>query len=184
MSTEGEPSYAMRLRRSAEYWLEAILFSSRWLLAPLYLGLVLALVVVLYAFFGEFVREISHIGSLTAEGAILLALALVDLSLVGGLILIVIFAGYENFVSKMDLAGHEDRPAWMGTVDFGGVKLKLVGSIVAISAISLLRAFMKLGDGAINETELKWRVILHLTFVSSGVLLALMDLLSARAHKH
>ncbi len=173
-----------RSKPIAERWLEATLFNSRWLLAPFYLGLVFALAALLYVFVIEFVHEIVHVETLTSEGAILMALSLIDLSLAGNLILIVVFSGYENFVSKIDAAGHEDRPAWMGTVDFTAVKLKLVGSIVAISAISLLRTFMKLGDGSIDETQLKWRVILHLTFVSSGVLLALMDLLSARARKH
>jgi len=183
MRTESPGEPPLRRPQGPERWVEVILFSSRWLLAPLYLGLVLALVVVLYAFVRELVHEAENIASLDTEGAILLTLGLVDLSLVGGLVLIVMFAGYENFVSKMYLDDHEDRPTWMGTVDFGGVKLKLVGAIVAISAIALLRTFMKLGDGAVDETQLKWKVILHLTFVTSGVLMALMDLLTARA-KH
>ena len=134
-------------------------------------------------FIGELITEVSGITDLRPEGAILMALSLIDLSLAGNLILIVIFSGYENFVSKIDADGHADRPAWMGTVDFSGLKLRLVGSIVAISAISLLRTFMRIGDGPLDETMVKWKVIVHLTFVTSGVLLALMDLLSSRAHK-
>ena len=134
-------------------------------------------------FIGELITEVSGITDLTPEAAILMALSLIDLSLAGHLILIVIFSGYENFVSKIDADGHADRPAWMGTVDFSGLKLRLVGSIVAISAISLLRTFMRIGDGPLDETMVKWKVIVHLTFVTSGVLLALMDLLSSRAHK-
>lgn len=183
MQTESQGEPPIQRPQGLERWVEAILFSSRWLLAPLYLGLVLALAVVLYAFVREFVHEVGNIGSLTTEGAILLTPGLVDLSLVGGLVLIVMFAGYENFVSKIYLDDHEDRPTWMGTVDFGAVKLKLIGAIVAISAIALLRSFMKLGDGTIDETQLKWRVILHLTFVTSGVLMSLMDWLTART-KH
>jgi uncharacterized protein (TIGR00645 family) len=113
-----------------------------------------------------------------------MALSLIDLSLAGNLLLIVTFSGYENFVSKFDVGDRQDRPVWMGTVDFSALKLKLVSSIVAISAISLLRSFMQIGDGAIDETALRWRVIVHLTFVTSGVLLALMDLLSSRARRH
>ncbi len=154
------------------------------LMAPFYLGLVLALAAMLYVFTTELVTEVLHLPSLDAEGAILMGLSLIDLSLAGNLILIVIFSGYENFVSKIDVGSHEDRPSWMGTVDFSGLKLKLIASIVAISAISLLRAFMKIGDGQINEIDLKWRVLIHLTFVTSGVLLALMDFLSARAERH
>jgi uncharacterized protein (TIGR00645 family) len=170
-------------RRTAERWLEAGLFSSRWLMAPFYVGLVVALAALLAVFIGELITEISGITELRPEGAILMALSLIDLSLAGNLILIVIFSGYENFVSKIDADGHADRPAWMGTVDFSGLNLILVGSIVAICEISLLRTFMRIGDGPLDETMVKWKVIVHLTFVSSGVLLALMDLLSSRAHK-
>jgi uncharacterized protein (TIGR00645 family) len=144
---------------------------------------VMALAALLAVFIGELITEVSGITDLRPEGAILMALSLIDLSLAGNLILIVIFSGYENFVSKIDADGHADRPAWMGTVDFSGLKLRLVGSIVAISAISLLRTFMRIGDGPLDETMVKWKVIVHLTFVTSGVLLALMDLLSSRAHK-
>jgi uncharacterized protein (TIGR00645 family) len=152
-------------------------------MAPFYVGLVVALAALLAVFIGELITEVSGITDLRPEGAILMALSLIDLSLAGNLILIVIFSGYENFVSKIDADGQADRPAWMGTVDFSGLKLRLVGSIVAISAISLLRTFMRIGDGPLDETMVKWKVIVHLTFVTSGVLLALMDLLSSRAHK-
>jgi uncharacterized protein (TIGR00645 family) len=152
-------------------------------MAPFYVGLVMALAALLAVFIGELITEVSGITDLRPEGAILMALSLIDLSLAGNLILIVIFSGYENFVSKIDADGQADRPAWMGTVDFSGLKLRLVGSIVAISAISLLRTFMRIGDGPLDETMVKWKVIVHLTFVTSGVLLALMDLLSSRAHK-
>jgi uncharacterized protein (TIGR00645 family) len=166
----------------AERWLEALLFSSRWLMAPFYLGLVVALGALLIVFLNELATEVSHIVEITPESAILMGLSLIDMSLAGNLLLIVIFSGYENFVSKLD-AGDRDRPAWMGTLDFGALKLKLISSIVAISAISLLRSFMKISEGLVNETALKWSVIIHLTFVTSGVLLASMDLISSRS-KH
>ena len=94
----------------------------------------------------------------------------------------VIFAGYENFVSKMDIGDHPDRPSWMGKVDFSGMKLKLVASIVAISAIHLLRAFMEVET--IDDRTLRWKVVLHVVFVVSGVLLALMDWISEKADEH
>ena len=169
---------------AAERWLEATLFASRWLMAPFYLGLVFALAALLVVFATELAVELGHITNMTPESAILMGLSLIDLSLAGNLLLIVIFSGYENFVSKLDVGASEERPVWMGTVDFSALKLKLVSSIVAISAISLLRSFMQIGDGPIDETALRWRVIVHLTFVTSGVLLALMDLLSARARRH
>ena len=169
---------------AAERWLEAFLFASRWLMAPFYLGLVLALAALLVVCVGELASQLSRIIEMTPETAILLGLSLIDLSLAGNLMLIVIFSGYENFVSKLDAGDREDRPVWMGTVDFSGLKLKLISSIVAISAIALLRSFMKIGEAPLDEVALKWRVIVHLTFVTSGVLLASMDLLSSRARKH
>ena len=169
---------------TAERWLEATLFASRWLMAPFYLGLVLALAALLVVFVNELASELSRIMEMTPESAILMGLSLIDLSLAGSLMLIVIFSGYENFVSKLDTGDREDRPVWMGTVDFSGLKLKLISSIVAISAIALLRCFMKIGDAPLDEVALKWRVIVHLTFVTSGVLLALMDLLSSRSRRH
>lgn len=168
-----------------ERWLEAGLFHSRWLMAPFYLGLVVALVCLLVVFFNEAIHEFSAIGAMKPEGAILMVLSLIDLSLAGNLLLIVIFSGYENFVSKIDTANHEDRPGWMGTVDFSGLKMKLIASIVAISAIALLKAFMRLAEGeAVDQTHLFWLVIIHLTFVASGVLLALMDWIAGRTDKH
>ena len=171
---------------AVERWLEAGLFHSRWLMAPFYLGLVVALAVLLVVFFNEAVHEFQHALSMTPEGAILMVLSLIDLSLAGNLLLIVIFSGYENFVSKIDTADHEDRPGWMGTVDFSGLKMKLIASIVAISGIQLLKTFMNIGrEGyVLNPDEAFWGVVIHLTFVTSGVLLALMDWLSAKTDKH
>ena len=138
---------------AAERWLESILFASRWLMAPFYLGLVLALGALLVVFVGEFASELSHIMEMTSESAILMGLSLIDLSLAGNLMLIVIFSGYENFVSKLETGDREDRPVWMGTVDFSGLKLKLISSIVAISAIALLRSFMRIGDGPLDASK-------------------------------
>jgi uncharacterized protein (TIGR00645 family) len=156
---------------------ERVLFASRWLLAPLYLGMVLALAALLVVFAKELAHALANLGAFDAEQVILLALSLIDLSLTGNLLLIVIFAGYENFVSKMHLAAQEDRPGWMGKVDFADLKIKLVASIVAISAIALLRAFLPLGDpGAhVDPARLGWMVALHLTFVVCGGLMAVMD---------
>ena len=184
MSDPTAPKPASR-KPLAERWLEELLFQSRWLMAPMYLGLVGALAVVVWIFFVEFAHEIARLNAMSPEDVILLVLSLIDLSLAGNLLLIVIFSGYENFVSKIDTADHEDRPGWMGTVDFSGLKMKLIASIVAISAIALLKAFMRLGEGeAVSERSLLWLVIIHLTFVASGVLLALMDWLAAKTDKH
>ncbi|HUA77233.1 MAG TPA: YqhA family protein, partial [Acetobacteraceae bacterium] len=106
-----------------------------------------------------------------------------DLSLSGNLLIVVMFAGYESFVSQLHIAEHEDRPDWLGTVDFADLKLKVIASIVAISAIALLRSFLLLGDPStvVDATRLRWMVVIQLTFVVSGVLLALMDWISSRA---
>jgi len=163
-------------RPALERVLENGLFMSRWLMAPFYVGLVVALAMLLVVFVGELIESVPRILEAGSEEVILTVLTLIDLSLAGNLVLIVIFSGYENFVSKIDIEGHEDRPSWMGTLDFSGLKIKLIGSIVAISAISLLRAFMTLTQQTeVDEARIFWLVILHLTFVTSGVLFAAMD---------
>lgn len=170
-------------RPKLEIAIERVLFASRWILAPFYLGMVVALAVILVVFGRELISEISHVSGMTGEQAILLSLSLIDLSLTASLLLIVILSGYENFVSKIDIGNHEDRPSWMGTVDFSGLKLRLIASIVAISAIALLRAFLPLGDtGAeVDGPRLRWMVTIHLTFVVSGVLMAAMDWITSRS---
>ena len=120
-----------------ESWLERFLFSSRWLLAPLYVGLVISLLMLVVKGMQELGHFIMRIGSAKEGDVILGALTLVDLTLTGSLIVIVIFSGYENFVSRIDASKHEDWPEWMGKIDFTGLKLKLMSSIVAISAIQL-----------------------------------------------
>ncbi|MEO5573269.1 MAG: TIGR00645 family protein [Gammaproteobacteria bacterium] len=159
--------------QTIERLLENLLFTSRWLLAPFYLGLVGAIVVLLWYFGVEFVHLVAiltHGGGSVVVGV----LALVDLVLVANLLIIIIFAGYENFVSKIDTGGHEDRPDWMGHVDFAGLKMKLIGSIIAISGIDLLKAFVAVGDNISNE-QLAWKVGIHVTFVFSGLMFAIMD---------
>ena len=169
----------------AEKWLETGLFRARWLMAPFYVGLVAALAALLAVFVREAIHEFSQLGVMSPEDAILMVLSLIDLSLAGNLLLIVIFSGYENFVSKIDTGSDEDRPDWLGTVDFSGLKMKLIASIVAISAIALLKAFMHLAEGdAIDNLHLIWLVVIHFTFVVSGVMLALMDWLASKTDKH
>jgi uncharacterized protein (TIGR00645 family) len=175
-----------------EIVLEQGLFASRWLMAPFYVGLIGALVALMVVFFQELIHQIPYLWDpahgMDAESAILLALSLIDLSLAANLVLIVIFSGYENFVSKIDVGAHEDKPDWMGTVDFSGLKLKLIASIVAISGIALLKAFLELGKVEeftdVSERQLMWQVIVHLTFVISGVLLAFMDWLTGHQKGH
>lgn len=153
--------------------LERFLFASRWLLAPFYVGLVISLGVLMLKALQELGHFILHAFSASESDIILGVLTLVDLTFTGSLIVIVIFSGYENFVSKIDQAQHKDWPDWMGKIDFSGLKLKLLSSIVAISAIQVLKAFMNVQKT--SDRDLTWLVAIHLVFVGSGVLLALTD---------
>lgn len=166
--------------KSFENVLEKVLFASRWILAPFYLGLAVALFVLLIKFASELAHITMHAFTSTESEVILGILALVDLTLTGSLVVIVIFSGYENFVSKIDHSGHRDWPEWMGTIDFTGLKLKLLSSIVAISAIQLLKQFMSVST--VSERDLMWLVIIHVVFVVSSVLLALSDRISGGGH--
>lgn len=165
--------------------IEVILFRSRFLLAPLYLGLVGALALLAYRFVVEFYHIVQHITKVNAQEFTLELLALLDLTLLANLILMVIFAGYENFVSRIDVASEsKDRPHWMGTIDFSGLKIKLIGSLVAISVIELLKDFIELsGEAEVGEGTI-WRIAIHLTFVISGVLFALMDWIADKREFH
>ncbi|NKA17073.1 MAG: TIGR00645 family protein [Alphaproteobacteria bacterium] len=169
--------------KKVEGLLEKTIFASRWILAPFYLGLSLSLLVLLYEFIHEIIDFIKIVHSTDIAGVLLFILSLVDISLAGNLLIIVIFSGYENFVSKIDVKNHEDKPDWMGTVDFTDLKIKLISSIVAISGIHLLKIFMNLNN--YDREKIILYVIVHLSFVASGVLLALMDyIMSKSVHKH
>lgn len=164
-----------------ERLVEHVLFTSRWLLAPIYLGLVAGLAVLLVKFVQHTFELVTHVLTSDGDDAIVGVLGLIDLALMGSLVVMVMFAGYENFVSRLELAGHKDKPSWMGHVDFSDLKLKLMASIVAISAIQVLESFMNVGN--LSDRELAWSVGIHATFVASGVMLAVMDRLSGKAHK-
>src|SRR5262245_48285294 len=168
------------LRDKLEALLEATLFASRWLLAPFYLGLAVSIVIVLIKFLEELYQIAMKAFSSTEADVIVGVLSLVDLALTGSLLLIVIFSGYENFVSKIDHSGHRDWPEWMGAIDFTALKIKLLGSIVAISAIQLLRQFMELKSA--SDRDLWWYVVIHLVFVGSSVLLALAERIGGDSH--
>lgn len=176
----------MDRKQAAEDILERGLFASRWLMAPMYVGLVVALLMLVVIFFRELAYYVPQMLTLSAEKTILVALTLIDLTLAANLLLIVMFSGYESFVSKFDFDVGADRPGWMGKVDFGGLKMKLIASIVAISGIHLLKRFMEIGDPntpAPSDNHLFWLTVIHMTFVLSGVLLALMDWMQARSAK-
>ncbi len=183
----GATSTTKPFLRKVESALEAVLFGSRWLMAPFYLLMVGALGMLLVKFAQESWHIVTHTLAMTEADAVLAVLSLIDITLTGNLLLMVLFAGYENFVSKMDVHNHEDRPDWMGKVDFAGLKLKLIASIVAISGINLLKNFMALDPGAMapgKEQQLFWMVTIHLVFIVSGVMLAVMDKIASGTQPH
>jgi uncharacterized protein (TIGR00645 family) len=159
--------------------LERGLFASRWLMAPFYVGLMIGLLALMIVFVRDLVGFIIKVPTAKEADVILGVLTLIDLSLAGNLVIMVVFSGYENFVSKMEHVSSKDRPEWMGAIDFSALKLKLLASIVAISAIHLLKGFMNVGG--MSDREMTWLVVIHVTFVVSGVLLALTDKLSGSA---
>jgi len=167
--------------RRLEKAFELTLFSSRWLMGPVYLGLALALVVLLVKFVKEIWVLFADIMSASGGELIIGVLSLVDIALIMNLLIIIMFSGYENFVSKMDeLHSHQDRPEWMGHIGFSDLKLKLIGSIVAISGIELLKAFMNVDNLA--DRHLAWMVGIHVTFLFSGVFYAAMDRIADKGH--
>ena len=166
---------------------EGMVFKSRWLLAPMYLGLVGSLLILLLKFIQEFWHIVIHILDTSEREAVLSILALVDITLVANLLIMVIFSGYENFVSKIDVADHVDKPDWMGKVDYSGLKLKLIGSIVAISAIDLLKAFMHIttpGVEHLTDSQMGWMVGIHMSLIISGVMFAWMDRIAETKSEH
>src|SRR6201993_3441661 len=163
-------SVSEKTRRGFEY----VLYNSRWLMAPFYVGLVVAIAVLFLKFLRMLVEFILHATGAKSSETILDALALIDVTLVGNLILIVVFSGYENFVSRIDTSGNPNWPIWITKIDFAGLKQKLLASIVAISAIHVLEAFLNI-DAAFDATRMTWLVAVHLVFVISALLLALSD---------
>ncbi len=161
--------------KSIETFLESLIFNSRWLLVPFYLGLVMAIALLLVKFAKEFLSFVGVVFSGSGTDVVISILTLIDVVLLSNLLLIIIFAGYENFVSKIDTQDSEDRPSWMGKVTFSDLKMKLIGSIVAISGIELLKAFVEVGQGSLTNEDLAWKVGIHMAFVVTGLLFAISD---------
>src|ERR1700744_1073534 len=173
MSEQPAPRHDHALK-PVERAIESVLFNSRWLMAPFYLGLVVSLAALLYKFVMLVWEFILHVPAAKESDIILGVLSLIDISLTGNLILIVVFSGYENFVSRIDPGGHPDWPEWMTKVNFAGLKQKLLASIVAISAIQVLKAFMNI-DVVFDAQKFAWLGGIHLMFVASALMLALSD---------
>lgn len=159
-----------------ERFIESIMYSARWLLAPIYLGLSLALLALALKFFQELVHVIPNVFALTESDLVLAILAMIDMALVGGLLVMVMISGYENFVSQINLAEGKERLSWLGKMDSSSLKNKVAASIVAISSIHLLRIFMDAQN--IEPVYLKWYVIIHMTFVASAFAMGYLDKLT------
>lgn len=155
---------------------EKTLYASRWLLAPIYLGLSFGLLILGIKFFQEIFHILPLVFATKEADLVLLILTLVDISLVGGLIVMVMLSGYENFVSSIDLDEGSEKLHWLGKMDAGSLKQKVAASIVAISSIHLLKAFMN--AQSIDNDKLMWYVIIHLTFVVSSIGMAYVDSLN------
>lgn len=162
--------------KKTEIFVETLMFKSRWLLAPFFFGLIVAIMAMLVKFGKQLVSLITLLLGGSEYEVIVAVLSLIDTALIASLLLIIAFSGYENFVSKIGVGDHEDRPAWMGKVGFADLKIKLMGAIVAISAVELLKAFINADN--LTNTQLAWRTGIHLVFVVSGVLFALTDRIS------
>jgi uncharacterized protein (TIGR00645 family) len=168
-----DPTLVQREHPSLERMIAQAIFTSRWLLAPFYIGLVVSLIVLLLKFIQKTAKLISDAVPASSSEIITAVLSLVDVSLVASLVLMVILAGYENFVSGFDLKSQKYKPSFLGHVDFGDLKLKLLTSIVAIAAIHVLESFMKIP--AVDDHELIWSVAILIAFVVCALLLAVMN---------
>ena len=159
-----------------ERFIENTMYASRWLLAPIYLGLSLGLLILALKFFQEIIHVVPNIFSMLESEVILLLLSLIDMALVGGLLVMVMISGYENFVSQLDIDDGKEKLQWLGKLDSGSLKMKVAASIVAISSIHLLKVFMDARN--IEPVYLKWYVVLHLTFVVSAFAMGYLDKLT------
>ena len=164
------------MQQRLEFFVERVMYASRWIMAPVFLGMSLVLLVLAVKFFQELYHFVPHVLEIDEGQIILKLLTIIDLTLVGSLTLIVMFSGYENFVSRLDIGSTAEKLEWLGTHDYGSLKLKVATSIVAISSIRLLKVFMEVENIA-NEKML-WYVIIHLTLVVSAFIMGYLDKIS------
>lgn len=161
---------------SIEQVLERVMYGSRWVLAPMYLGMSLAMVALSVKFFQELFHFLPQVFEISESDLVLKLLTLIDLSLVASLLVIVMFSGYENFVSQLNLGENAEKLDWLGTHDYSSLKMKVASSIVAISSIHLLKVFMNIP--ATDEHKLLWYMLIHLTLVVSALLMGYLDRLT------
>lgn len=163
-----------------ERFIENTMYASRWLLAPVYLGLSLGLLALTLKFFQEILHILPNIFVMAEADLVLTLLSLIDMALVGGLLVMVMFSGYENFISQMDIAEGTEKLSWLGKMDSGSLKMKVAASIVAISSIHLLKIFMSAEK--YTPEYLMWFVIIHMTFVLSAFAMGYLDKVTKHTH--
>ena len=168
--------------------LPSIIFMSRWLQVPLYLGLIVAQAVYCVLFLKEVWHLVSHATTLDETSIMLAVLGLIDVVMISNLLIMVIVGGYETFVSRLNLNGHPDEPEWLSHVNASVLKIKLAMAIIGISSIALLRTFIEAGNlgttrSNFTETGVMWQVLIHLTFIISAIGIAWVDRLSESGHR-
>ena len=156
--------------------IETLMYRSRWLLAPIYLGLSVALIALGIKFFQEVIHLLLHIMELKESSMVLVVLSLIDIAMVGGLLVMVMMSGYENFVSQLDVPDDGEKLSWLGKMDSSSLKAKIAASIVAISSIHLLKVFMDAQD--VENAKIMWYILLHITFVASAFAMGYLDILA------
>ncbi|WP_163931959.1 TIGR00645 family protein [Paraferrimonas sp. SM1919] len=166
-----------------ERTIERLMYATRWLLAPIYLGLSIAIMLLAVKFFQEMLHAIPNIWDIKESDLILLTLSLIDIALVGGLLVMVMFSGYENFVSELDVDNEEAKLSWLGKMDATSLKNKVAAAIVAISSIHLLKIFMDPSNFEGDGTKIYLYVLLHLTFVASAFIMGYLDSMTKSTHK-
>lgn len=164
----------MQLR--LEHFIERVMYASRWIMAPVFLGMSLILLALAIKFFQELYHFVPHILEVDDGQVILKLLTFIDLTLIGSLTLIVMFSGYENFVSRLDIGSEAEKLDWLGTHDYGSLKMKVATSIVAISSIRLLKVFMEVENT--DNDKMLWFVVIHLTLVLSAFIMGYLDKIS------
>lgn len=160
------------------------IFLSRWLQAPLYVGLIIAQAIYVYHFFVELYHLVSGISSIKEKDIMLAVLGLIDVVMIANLLIMVIVGGYETFVSRLRLEGHPDQPEWLSHVNAGVLKVKLATALIGISSIHLLKTFIDLGATGLSSEVVYWQVILHFTFILSALFLAITDRISTYYNSH
>lgn len=161
---------------------EFVVFASRWVQAPLYAGLIIAECLYAYKFLVELFEMVHGLRELTETVFMLSVLSLIDITMVANLLTMVVIGGYATFVSKLDLEGHRDRPDWLSHVDPGTIKVKLAASLIGISSIHLLKAFVNVSN--VSPEHIKWQILIHVTFLGSAILLAWTDKLMQKDRRH